>query len=290
MPSPNRPSFALFVLLTAVAGCKASHATSSPPPGPRAADGSFSPVPSASPGGAERSAAQAPDGDAFELDDGVGRRQGLGTEYGEQKLSSIVVQPFVRGHSAPDVVLSIFYDDFAGVREMGQRQGGTEASSRITTPDGVLALTIVDEHGRIIPAADFGPKRYAIGEAGRRYRIGVENGSGQRFEVVASVDGLDVMDGGEAAFHKRGYIVEPFSSVMIDGWRTSHQTVAAFRFSDARDSYADRTGRPRNIGVIGVAFFHEQGDAPWDDFARQRNVNPFPGRFAPPPPPRRVVL
>jgi hypothetical protein len=48
---------------------------------------------------------------------------------------------------------------------------------------------------------------YAIGEAGQRYTITVNNSSGMRVEAVASVDGLDV-DGKTADFAKRGY---PFS-------------------------------------------------------------------------------
>lgn len=299
MPALTAPRNLLFVLFAVgLSGCSKQQGVSTPAT-PSDGGGASRRV------GAERSPAGAPvdasQGDvapseelALDFDDGAvagRRRPGLGTEFGEQKLSSIVTRRFVRGHTQPDVVLSLFYDDFEGVREMGRRQGGvSNASSRVTTPDGMLALTLVDERGQVIPAARVGAKRFAVGDVGQRYRIGIENDTTERFEVVASVDGLDVMDGAEAGYDKRGYIVEPSSSVMIEGWRTSHETVAAFRFSSMDDSYADRTGRPRNIGVIGVAFFHEEGGVPWDELHRRNSADPFPNRFTPPPPPPRVSL
>lgn len=93
---------------------------------------------------------------------------------------------------------------------------------------------------------------------GQRYRIHVQNPTSQRMEVVVSVDGLDAVDGGEASLSKRGYVLAPFGDVTIEGWRTSLDSVAAFRFGSVHDSYAGRTGRDRNVGVIGVAFFSER--------------------------------
>jgi hypothetical protein len=103
--------------------------------------------------------------------------------------------------------------------------------------------------------------------------------------VVASVDGLDVIDGGDAQFGKRGYIVPPWGSLDIDGFRSSSQAVQAFRFGAIEDSYAVARGRGADVGVVGVAVFEEQG---WDVDSRRWNSGyhepePFPGRFAPPP-------
>ncbi len=212
-------------------------------------------------------------------------RSRLGTEFGETRQSMMTSVPFTRGDDVPDITLSLFYDDLDGVRAMAQRNGEAfRADSRVTTDDGTFVLSVVDENRRALAGADIGGRRYAIGAAGQRYSIGIENHSAERFEVVASVDGLDVIDGDEAGFHKRGYVLEPLSSVMIDGWRTSEDTVAAFRFGNVEDSYAERRGKGRNIGVIGAAFFHERGGVAWRDLHR---ADPFPSRFAPPPPPRR---
>jgi hypothetical protein len=45
---------------------------------------------------------------------------------------------------------------------------------------------------------------------------------------------------------------------VVDGFRTSTTQVAAFRFSAVADSYAERKGKGRNVGVIGVAIFNEK--------------------------------
>jgi hypothetical protein len=218
-------------------------------------------------------------------------KPGLGTSYGEQRFSSVTDAPFRRASNVPDVELALFYNDLEGVRSAaGHLAGGrarADLESRVTSHDGLVAMSLVDDGGRSFAAAQVDGRRYAIGNDGEAYRIGVENHSSGRLEVVASVDGLDVIDGDDAGFHKRGYIVEPFSSVVIDGWRTSGDTVAAFRFSGIADSYADRTGRPRNVGVIGAAFFRERGEVHFHDVHRRHDSDPFPGRFAPPPPSRR---
>ncbi len=93
---------------------------------------------------------------------------------------------------------------------------------------------------------------------GQRYKIRVTNPTSQRVEAVVSVDGLDAIDGQTASLSKRGYVVPAFGSVTIDGFRTSLNSVAAFRFSSVSDSYAGRTGQDRNVGVIGVAIFREK--------------------------------
>ncbi|HRV18855.1 MAG TPA: hypothetical protein P5317_12700, partial [Myxococcota bacterium] len=97
------------------------------------------------------------------------------------------------------------------------------------------------------------------GQKGARYEILVRNNTDRRIEVVASVDGLDVIDGLAGDFNKkRGYVVAPYGKVIIDGFRISMQEVAAFRFSAVADSYAAKTSGARNVGVIGVAVFTEK--------------------------------
>lgn len=118
--------------------------------------------------------------------------------------------------------------------------------------DGLSALQTFSHEGR----------RYVLGTLGQRYRIRVSNPSAARVEAVVSVDGLDALDGKTASLSKRGYVIPAFGSVTIDGFRTSMDTVAAFRFSSVRDSFAGRKGQDRNVGVIGVAIFKEKVVAP----------------------------
>ena len=50
----------------------------------------------------------------------------------------------------------------------------------------------------------------------------------------------------------------PWQQYQVTGWRKNSSEVAAFEFSALGDSYAGRTGRPANVGVIGVALFRER--------------------------------
>jgi hypothetical protein len=100
---------------------------------------------------------------------------------------------------------------------------------------------------------------YVLGTEGSRYVLRVHNRSGRRIEAVVSVDGLDVIDGKPGDFaSKRGYLVNAFGYVDIDGWRLSNREAAAFRFAPISESYAAKTGRARHVGVIGVAVFPER--------------------------------
>ena len=213
---------------------------------------------------------------------------GLGTAYGEQRFSSVRSVRFRRADpTRPDTLLSLRYNDAEGVAQMSQWKTG-QYPQRANYQTGALALTLRDDGGSPLPGAQIGSDVYAVGEAGARYTIGVENHSGQRYEVLASVDGLDVIDGGEADFSKRGYLIDPYTSFVIEGWRTGDDTVAAFRFSDMDASYAGQTGKPRNIGVIGLAFFREEGQVQYDELRRRDQADPFPNRYAPPPPGHRA--
>jgi hypothetical protein len=55
-----------------------------------------------------------------------------------------------------------------------------------------------------------------------------------------------------------GYVLSPQRSLDIQGWRKSLAQTAAFYFTSLPDSYAARTGRPDNVGVIGVALFRKK--------------------------------
>ena len=131
-----------------------------------------------------------------------------------------------------------------------------------------------------------GISTYVIGHEGERYSIVIENHTPRSFEAVATVDGLDVMNGKPGSFDNRGYVLMPWANLEIDGFRQSTDAVAAFRFSKVKDSYAADRGETRNVGVIGVAFFAQRGDDWSSSELRTRDTaSPFPRdtRFAPPP-------
>jgi hypothetical protein len=110
------------------------------------------------------------------------------------------------------------------------------------------ALTLYEKDGR----------RYVVGAPGNEYAVRIRNCTGRRILAVTSVDGVNVITGDTASPDQSGYVIEPWGSVEIAGWRKSMSHTAAFYFTDLGDSYAARTGRPFDVGVIGVAVFAER--------------------------------
>jgi len=105
---------------------------------------------------------------------------------------------------------------------------------------------------------------YVEGRMGERYNVRVTNHTAGRVEAVVTVDGRDVLTGDLGDYRKqRGYVIEPYGSVVIEGYRQSLDYVAAFRFADVRDSYSSLRGTPQHVGVVGVAVFKEHVPRRW---------------------------
>jgi hypothetical protein len=103
-----------------------------------------------------------------------------------------------------------------------------------------------------------GGRLYVAGTPGERYGVRLVNRSGGRLLAVLSVDGVNAVSGETASVRQSGYVLGPWQSAEIRGWRKSLDDVAAFYFTALPDAYAARTGRPDNVGVIGVALFRER--------------------------------
>jgi hypothetical protein len=113
--------------------------------------------------------------------------------------------------------------------------------------------------GSSLPTFRKAGARYVLGEPGARYNVRVSNPTSARVEVVVTVDGRDAVSGQAGDYvSQRGYLVEPWGSLLVEGFRRSLHDVAAFRFSERDRSYAARRGTPQNVGVIGVAVFPEK--------------------------------
>lgn len=112
--------------------------------------------------------------------------------------------------------------------------------------------------GRTLPVHRFQGRLYVAGEPGHEYQLVLRNRSGTRLLAVTSVDGVNVITGQTAAPEQSGYVLAPHDSLAVSGWRKSLDEVAAFYFTQHRNSYAARTGRPFDVGVIGVALFREK--------------------------------
>jgi hypothetical protein len=103
-------------------------------------------------------------------------------------------------------------------------------------------------------------KAWVVGQPGNEYQITLRNQSGTDVLAVVSVDGVNVITGETASPAQSGYVIDGGQSVDIAGWRKSMQRTAAFYFTSLGDSYAARTGRPDNVGVIGVALYRRKAE------------------------------
>jgi hypothetical protein len=125
-----------------------------------------------------------------------------------------------------------------------------------------IDVEILDrKSGEVLPVYWHEGERHVAGEPGREYEIRLKNRAGIRVLAVTSVDGVNVITGQTASILGSGYVLDPRGTVAIDGWRKSMDEVAAFYFTALPDSYAARTGRPDNVGVVGVALFCERAPA-----------------------------
>lgn len=179
----------------------------------------------------------------------VAQEHKLGTAWGEDISSKVTTVEATRVRHSPDSVAKVFYS--AAPPSNGQYTNEAVLSS--------VRMRVQTEHNR-----DFALYRYKNGEYsfsandGDRYQLFFYNTSPNKtYEVVTSVDGLDVISGRSGSLRNSGYLVSPKGTLVIEGFRKSDSSVAAFRFAKPDDSYAASSlaGEKENTGVIGVAVY-----------------------------------
>lgn len=154
----------------------------------------------------------------------------------------------------------------------------------------LVSLSVETPGGGSFATFGHGSQTWLAGVEGERYNLRVQNHTNERVEIVVTVDGRDVISGRLGDYVKqRGYVLDPFGSLLIEGYRQSLDNVAAFRFADLEDSYSGRLGTPEHTGVIGLAAFAERSPV-----VRRKNAlapvagDPFPGDDGQPAPSRTV--
>jgi hypothetical protein len=160
----------------------------------------------------------------------------------------------------------------------------------------LVEVSVIDrDTGALLPAHSHHGKLYVAGTPGHRYSVRLYNRTNARVLTVLSVDGVNAITGQSADPKQSGYVLDPYQSTDIAGWRKDMSQIAQFNFTALEDSYAARTGRPNNVGVIGVAVFREKAPV-WrvlvDDRISRRDAQPAPqypreaaNAAAEPPPP-----
>lgn len=136
----------------------------------------------------------------------------------------------------------------------------TVAASTNASAIGRLAdINIIDRTtGQSLPVYFARGEYWVAGTPGANYSVSVANGASGRVLAVMSVDGVNVLNGETAGIEQSGYVFNAYQRYEVNGWRKSNSEIAAFEFVASPASYAERTGRPANVGVIGVALFRER--------------------------------
>ena len=125
--------------------------------------------------------------------------------------------------------------------------------------ESLLQVKVIDtDQGQALSPIAWRGRDYLAGEPGHRFSVSLRNLTGERVLAVLSVDGVNAISGQTASTSQAGYVLEPWQQVEVRGWRKSYADIAEFYFTELPDSYAARTGRPDNVGVIGVAAFRER--------------------------------
>jgi hypothetical protein len=145
----------------------------------------------------------------------------------------------------------------------------------------LVDVSIVDRtSGEELSSHFYKGEYWVVGTPGARYSILIRNSLGERLLAVTTVDGVNVLSGETANWNQTGYVFWPRQHYEVTGWRKSDAEVAAFEFTALPNSYAARTGRPENVGVIGVALFRERAAPESASYARA-----FKSQDAPSPAP-----
>ena len=147
---------------------------------------------------------------------------------------------------------------------------GPAAAHSYRESPGSLVSVSVEVEGRSVPlypAPDGSGRFYLEARQGGRYAVQIANRTHERLGVVLTVDGLNAISGDRDPSASRGaarrpgrmYVLHPWDSSSINGWRTSLDHVRRFTFVDERASYAARSGKANSkMGWIEVAVYRER--------------------------------
>ncbi len=136
-------------------------------------------------------------------------------------------------------------------------------SAQAAAVGSVADVTVFDRsEGRQLQVYWHEGRAYVVGKPGNEYSVRIRNRQRDDVLGVISVDGVNVITGETAVAQQSGYVLAPYRQFDIGGWRKNLESTAAFYFTSLPDSYAARTGRPDNAGVIGVAIYRKKEQPP----------------------------
>lgn len=171
----------------------------------------------------------------------------LGTKWGDEVRSEVNLVDLRRTSSEPIEQMQVTY----AAKEYTGR-----AVNSMSLLAGKVEFSVATDRGSL-PIYRDNRQYYLQGQTGQAYRLVYHNNSANTYEIVASVDGLNVMNGSAASRYDSGYVLGPNKNLVIEGYRKSKSAVASFIFSSPDDAYAANTnqGSINNTGVIGTAVY-----------------------------------
>lgn len=163
---------------------------------------------------------------------GAPTEQRLGTQWGEGVASPVTSVALRRLSEQPVDRRQVFYS--------ASRFDG-RAIKELPLAKGRVGFAVLDEDGGKFDLVQHRSTLQLQGREGQRYRLWLNNLGNATYEVVATVDGLDVLNGQPGSLKNRGYVLEPGESLVIEGFRKNEREVAAFRFASPDDAYASNS-------------------------------------------------
>ncbi len=152
------------------------------------------------------------------------REQRLGTQWGEGVASPVTSWPC-------DVYRS---NRSIAARCSTARAASMDVPSGTALAKGRVGFAVLDEDGGKFDLVQHRSTLQLQGREGQRYRLWLNNLGSATYEVVATVDGLDVLNGQPGSLKNRGYVLEPGESLVIEGFRKNEREVAAFQLRQPR--------------------------------------------------------
>ena len=136
-------------------------------------------------------------------------------------------------------------------------QGWTAGTGSLVT----VSVEVEGVSSPLYPAPDGTGRYYVEARRGGRYALRLANRTGERVAVLMTVDGINVISGDKQRADEQGrmYVLDPWESALIQGWRTSLDDVRRFTFVDEQASYAARSGKSNSrMGWIEMSVFRER--------------------------------
>jgi len=146
------------------------------------------------------------------------------------------------------------------------------------------AKILVGDNKAVQEYRDKDGNTFVEGRKGSSFSLEISNLTSRRILTHPTVDGLSVMTGKEASKNDsaHGYILNPYQSMVVPGWRLNDSEVARFFFTGQGKSYAEKIGKGEDKGVIAVAIWEERLTPPaWTlSFTAPKNTADAAGGFS----------